>query len=130
MPSDKKILEPRCMPKHGSIEYRMSPAVTNRGELIPCCWCDQQRALKHPIMKEMLKVSKISDHNSIEDILLTKEWQEFAKNLAEKNLDKVLPVCIIHCQKRSGIDRQKIEEIDGVETTPGADLAKKERKQN
>ena len=46
MPSDKKILEPRCMPKHGSIEYRMSPAVTNRGELIPCCWCDQQRALK------------------------------------------------------------------------------------
>ena len=63
-------------------------------------------------MKQMLKVSKISDYNNIEDILLTKEWQEFAKNLAEKNLDKVLRVCIIHCQKRSGRDRQKIEEIE------------------
>ena len=112
MPSDKKILEPRCMPKHGSKDFRMSPAVTNRGELIPCCWCDQPRASKDPIMKQMLKVSKISDHNSIEDILTTKEWQEFAKNLAEKNLDKVLRVCIIHCQKRSGRDRQKIEEIE------------------
>ena len=112
MPSDKIILEPRCMARKNSIEKRMSPAVTNRGELIPCCWCDQPRASKDPIMKQMLKVSKISDHNSIEDILTTKEWQEFAKNLAEKNLDKVLRVCIIHCQKRSGRDRQKIEEIE------------------
>ena len=31
MPSDKKILEPRCMPPKNSIEKRMSPAVTNRG---------------------------------------------------------------------------------------------------
>ena len=69
MPYDKKIiLEPRCMPKHGSIEYRMSPAMTNRGELIPCCWMDQAKALKHPIMKQMLKVSKVSDYNSIEEI--------------------------------------------------------------
>ena len=112
MPSNKIILEPRCMPAKGSIEKRMQAAMTNRGELIPCCWMDQSSALEHPVMKQMLKVSKISDHNSIEDILTTKEWQEFAKNLAEKNLDKVLRVCIIHCQKRSGRDRQKIEEIE------------------
>ena len=112
MPYDKKIiLEPRCMPAHGSIEKRMQAAITNRGELIPCCWMDQSSALEHPVMKEMLKVSKISDHNSIEDILLTKEWQEFARNLAEKNLDKVVPTCITHCKKRTGRDRQKIEEI-------------------
>jgi len=111
MPSDKKILEPRCMPKHGSIDFRMSPAVTNRGELIPCCWCDQPRASKDPIMKQMLKVSKISDHNSIEDILKTKEWQEFAKNLAEKNLNKVRPICIYHCKKRTGEDRQKVHKV-------------------
>ena len=67
MPSDKKILEPRCMPKHGAKDFRMSPAVTNRGELIPCCWCDPPRASKDPIMKQMLKVSKISDYNNIED---------------------------------------------------------------
>ena len=120
MPYDKKIiLEPRCMPKHGSIEYRMSPAMTNRGELIPCCWMDQAKALKHPIMKQMLKVSKVSDYNSIEEILLTKEWQQFAKDLAEKNIDKVVPVCSTHCKKRTGRDRTKIEEIDGVPSTGG-----------
>jgi len=111
MPSDKIILEPRCMPAKGSIEKRMQAAMTNRGELIPCCWMDQSSALEHPVMKQMLKVSKISEHKSIEDILLTKEWQEFARNLAERNLDKVVPTCIIHCKKRTGRDRQKIEEI-------------------
>tara|TARA_E500000178_G_C16693461_1_gene604814 strand:+ start:212 stop:550 length:339 start_codon:yes stop_codon:yes gene_type:complete len=111
MPSDKIILEPRCMPAHGSIEKRMQAAMTNRGELIPCCWMDQSSALEHPVMKEMLKVSKISDYNSIEDILLTKEWQDFARNLAEKNLKKVIPTCITHCKKRTGRDRQKIEDL-------------------
>ena len=120
MPYDKKIiLEPRCMPKHGSIEYRMSPAMTNRGELIPCCWMDQAKALKHPIMKQMLKVSKVSDYNSIEEILLTKEWQQFAKDLAEKDIDKVVPVCTTHSKKRTGRDTTKIEEIDGVPSTGG-----------
>ena len=111
MPSNKIILEPRCMPAKGSIEERMQAAITNRGELIPCCWIDQSTALEHPTIKRMLKVSKISDHNSIEDILLTKEWQDFARNLAERNLKKIVPVCITHCKKRTGRDRQKIEDI-------------------
>ena len=111
MPSDKIILEPRCMARKNSIEKRMSPAVTNRGELIPCCWMDQKSSLEHPVMKKMLKVSKISEHDTIEDILFSDEWQEFGKNLAERNLDKVVPTCIIHCKKRTGRDRQKIEEI-------------------
>ena len=111
MPSNKIILEPRCMPAKGSIEKRMQAAITNRGELIPCCWIDQPNVLDHPIMKKMLKVSKISEHDSIEDILLTDEWKEFAKNLAERNFDKILPVCILHCKKRTGRNRQKIEDI-------------------
>ena len=111
MPSDKKILEPRCMPAHGSIEDRMQAAITNRGELVPCCWIDQKMAREDPVIQKMLKVSNISDYNSIEDILLTKEWKEFAKNLAEKNLNKVRPICIYHCKRRTGEDRQKKEEI-------------------
>ena len=111
MPSDKIILEPRCMAPKNSIEKRMSPAVTNRGELIPCCWMDQKSSLEHPVMQKMLKVSKISENDTIEDILFSDEWQEFAKNLAERNLDKVVPTCITHCKKRTGRDRQKIEEI-------------------
>ena len=58
MPYDKIVLEPRCMPEKGSVEKRMQAAITNRGELIPCCWMDQVKALEHPIMKRMLKVSK------------------------------------------------------------------------
>ena len=105
------ILEPRCMPAKGSIEKRMQAAITNRGELVPCCWIDQKMAREDPVIQKMLKVSNISDYNSIEDILLTKEWKEFAKNLAEKNLNKVRPVCIYMCAKRTGKDRQKIENI-------------------
>jgi len=108
--SIKIDLEPRCMtPSDNDPERRMQTAVTNRGHLIPCCWIDQTDVLKHPIMKKMLKVSKISEHDSIEDILLTDEWKEFAKNLAERNFDKILPVCILHCKKRKGRNRHKIE---------------------
>ena len=99
---------PKCFPN----KQRTQPAaLTNRGELIPCCWIDQKMAREDPVIQKMLKVSKISDHNTIEDILLTKEWQEFARNLAEKNLKKIVPVCFTHCKKRTGRDRQKIEEI-------------------
>ncbi len=105
------ILEPRCMPAKGSIERRMQAAITNRGELIPCCWFDQTRAREDPVIRQMYKVSKISEHNSIEDILKTKEWQEFAKNLAEKNLNKVRPICIYHCKRRTGEDRQKVHKV-------------------
>ena len=107
----KIILEPRCMPAKGSIEERMPPAITNRGELIPCCWMDQTSAREDPVIKQMYKVSKISDHNSIEDILKTKEWQIFAKHLAEKNLNKVRPICMYHCKRRTGEDRQKTHNV-------------------
>ena len=101
-------LDPKCMRKRNrssfktgpdSISSKMDPAVTNRGHLVPCCFIDQQEELDDPIMKKMLKVSKISEHNSVEDILYSDEWKEFAKNLAEKNIDKIMPVCILHCSK-------------------------------
>ena len=52
-------------------------AVTNKDELIPCCYCDTQRNINDPDFKNLLKVSKISDYNKIDDILETKEWKEF-----------------------------------------------------
>ena len=54
----------------------------------------------------MLKVSKISEHNSIEDILLTKEWQEFARNLAERNLDKVVFLVLLIVKEQVEIDKK------------------------
>ena len=103
-------LEPRCMPpKEKNSERRQQIAVTNRGQLVPCCWMDQKVVLQHPDMQKMLKVSNVADYDTIEEILLTDEWQEFAKNLEERNIEKIMPVCITHCVQREGRDRQKIE---------------------
>ena len=100
------------MRKRNSISSIMDPAVTNRGHLVPCCFIDQQEELDDPIMKKMLKVSKISEHNSVEDILLSDEWKEFARNLAERNMDKIMPVCILHCNKGRGVKTRKFYEYD------------------
>jgi len=104
-------LEPKCMitPEDKKQEEIKMVAVTNRGHLLPCCWLDNPNILDHPTMKKLLKVSKISEHNSIEDILKTNEWANFAKNLAENNMDKVLPSCIHHCRKRDNKDKIKKE---------------------
>jgi len=103
-------IEPRCMLQ--GKERRQQAAVTNRGHLIPCCWVDQPKELEHPVMKEMLKVSKISEVKSIDEILLSEPWQKFAKDLAERNMKEIMPVCIKHCKKWSGgKDQQKVEEL-------------------
>ena len=106
MPSD---FEPKCMLQGN--DRRQQAAVTNRGHLIPCCWRDQTEELKHPTMQKMLAVSKIDEVESIDEILLSEPWQKFAKDLAERNMKEIMPVCIKHCKKWSGgKDQQKIEE--------------------
>jgi len=111
MQNNKNIsMAPQCMPqREGDTKERQTPAVTNTGHLIPCCWLDTTNTLKHPIMKKMLKVSKIDDYNSIDEILLTKEWINFAKNLSENNIDKIVPECYNICKKRTGRDAIKKE---------------------
>ena len=98
---EKLKMNPRC------IAGTMQAAVTNRGHLIPCCWLDDKNNLNHPIMLELLKVSKISEVDDIEQIVFTKEWMEFEKNLKERNFDKILPTCKHQCQVRE--DRDKIK---------------------
>jgi len=82
--SNKKYLMPKCFNGH------LQAAITNRGHLIPCCYCDTKTNLSSPEMIKLLKVSKIEDYDSIEEILLTDEWLEFANNLAS---DKGPPAC-------------------------------------
>ena len=100
---EKLKLNPRC------IAGTMQAAVTNRGHLIPCCWLDDKNNLNHPIMKSLLKVSKISEVDNIEQIVFTKEWIEFEKNLKERNFDKILPTCKHQCQVREDKDKIKKE---------------------
>ena len=107
---EKLKLNPRC------IAGTMQAAVTNRGHLIPCCWLDDKNNLNHPIMKSLLKVSKISEVDDIEQIVFTKEWIEFEKNLKERNFDKILPTCKHQCQVREDSDKMKKETFYDPET--------------
>ena len=91
-------LKPKCLMN------QIQMALTNRGELLPCCYCDQEVVLKDPKIKKLLSVSQISDVESVEEILLSKEWIEFAKNL-EKNIAP--KVCFQICGDRK--ESSKIE---------------------
>ena len=48
-----KKLIPKCF--NGTLQA----AITNRGYLIPCCYCDTKTNLDSPEMKKLEKVSKI-----------------------------------------------------------------------
>ena len=100
---EKLKLNPRC------IAGTMQAAVTNRGHLITCCWLYDisNHHMNHPIMQSLLKVSKISEVDDIEQIVFTKEWIEFEKNLKERNFDKILPTCKHQCQVREDKDKIK-----------------------
>lgn len=83
-------LDPMC------IKGEISFAVTNREELIPCCYLDTPDNISHPLLKKLLGVSKISSKNTIEQILNHKEWKRFYKNLT-KNIAP--PQCNLVCRK-------------------------------
>jgi hypothetical protein len=57
-------------------------AVTNQGVLLPCCRMDDPETMNDPLMKDMLNASVINDNNKIEDILKSKQWKQFAKDLS------------------------------------------------
>ena len=105
MTENKIKINPLC------IAGKMQTAVTNRGHLLPCCWLDDKTDthMNHPIMKSLLKVSKVSEVDDIEEIVLTKEWIDFEKNLKERNFDKILPACKRQCQVREDGDKMKKE---------------------
>ena len=68
-------LDPMCL------KNEVHVAITNQGELIPCCYLDNPKNNLDLEYKKLLKVSKINDYDNIEEIYLTKEWIEFAENL-------------------------------------------------
>ena len=67
-------LDPKCFKD-------MRLAITNYGCLIPCCYCDEPVTMNDPTFKKLLAVSNINDYENIEDILKTKQWKTFYKNL-------------------------------------------------
>ena len=68
-------LDPKCFTDQVGL------AVTNRGHLIPCCYLDDPRSLADERYKTLLKVSKLSENESLEAIVAKKEWIDFYEAL-------------------------------------------------
>ena len=73
---DTKI-EPMC------IKGNMNLAITNRGEVIPCCRCDTNENMSDPEFRKMIDRSRIADHGSIDDIIESDVWKQFYDQLKE-----------------------------------------------
>jgi len=102
--SEEPELDPLC------IKGKISMAITNRGELIPCCRCDDPHTINDPEFQKLLKVSKISDYDNIDEILKNKEWKEFEENL-KNNIGP--QACWYTCKKdKSKEDTQVLTVVD------------------
>lgn len=71
-------------------------AITNKEVLIPCCYLDTVYNMERPEMQKLIKVSNLNDHDSIDEILMQPEWQEFYHNLTKH---KGPPACFHTCSK-------------------------------
>ena len=98
-------LDPMCL------KNEVHVAITNQGELIPCCYIDTPDNNLNSEYKKLLKVSKISDYDNIEEIYLNKEWLEFAENL--KN-HKGFKACQNICPKNRKTDINNIARKEKV----------------
>ena len=78
-------------------------AVTNRNQLLPCCYIDNPLFLKEPTIKKLAESSDISKHNSLEDIINGHKWRRLYKKLKEasesKNTKDVPWPCVDSCSK-------------------------------
>jgi len=92
-------LDPKCFDTR-----QQAYGFTNRGELIPCCWCDTQYNRRDKDYQKLLMVSKLEDHDSIEEIVTQEEWVEFYENLKQ---NKGFWVCHHVCKKRETPQHKK-----------------------
>jgi hypothetical protein len=109
-------LDPQCF--KGTIGL----AVTNRGQLIPCCRCDVPQVVNDPEFKKLLETSYIADYNDPKDILKTKYWKRFYKNL-KRNIG---PIC---CHQTCGKNKSEdeVQVIKHVDVQNGTIIATKTR---
>lgn len=98
--------DPKCLDKRQEVF-----AINNRMELMPCCWVDPASHKAEPELLALMAVSKISDYDSIEEILLTDEWVQFVKDLRQ---GKGLKKCHETCKAGSIKIVQKVSGIDGM----------------
>jgi len=92
-------LDPKCFDRR-----QEAFALTNRMEVIPCCWLDTQVNRQNFEYQQLLLASRLEDYDSVEEIFLTEEWIEFRNNLSK---GKGFPLCHLVCRKRNSPQHKK-----------------------
>ena len=98
--SREEELDPKCI--NGDQE---AFAITNRGEVIPCCWLDTYVQKMEHDYGMLTLASNLNDYDSIEEILLQDEWVDFRNNL--KN-GKGFDICHLICKKREAPQHKRM----------------------
>jgi len=95
-----KKLEPKCL------KGEIGMAITNRGELLPCCRCDDPKSYRNDeSLWNLMQASKIDEFDTIDEILFLDEWQIFVENL--KNHKG--PICCFDlCEKEKKEEQKQI----------------------
>ena len=98
--------KPKCL--KGEIQT----AYTNRGHLIPCCYCDEEEDLATPQLQRLTNVSKVSEVEDIEQILLSEPWLKFEEDLRTENWPEIPKICLHHCTDRGDDPIRKSTYLD------------------
>ena len=116
-------LTPKCLSGKG---YGYSA----QGYIVPCCWCDprethqnrqvsnEAKEIKDMFFKEHLKLTNV---DSINEILLSEEWKGFYETLIN-DPDNALEVCKRYCSTTQSTKlkekfKAKLEEQDNDHST-------------
>ena len=82
------------------MEHKTEMAVTNRNQLLPCCYIDSPIHLQDSTLKKLAQASDLSK-NSIDEILQSKEWVGLNRSLQEAiesgDTSKVNNSCVSIC---------------------------------
>ena len=94
------VLKPKCLiPDEGGDIQCLGHSA--QGYLTPCCWIDsypKNRGIAQDIFYQ--EKMKISNNDSINDIIQSKEWLDFYTLLQEEP-DKAPEICHVHCSTDS-----------------------------
>ena len=84
------------------------------GYIIPCCWYDPVSPGKWLDFSIFTEDLKISNNDSIEDILLSEAWQTFYENLAS-GPEGASEICLSYCNHSRTTPSTQIKVINLIE---------------
>jgi len=76
----KNKLKPKCL------NNSQSPALTNTGILLPCCWLDNLDSYNEVEVKKLFNDKKIDDVNNVDEIINGKVWTNFFEVLKNESI--------------------------------------------